>query len=89
MMEAMSTELNQEIVEAIKQQPGKPLQVHDAAGQVYILMTNQQFQQYIYDDSELTPEEMIAAASIDIDETEEFEVSNMDEPNQNDSESEL
>ena len=66
----MISRINEDIVEAIKQQEGRPLQVSDAAGQVYIVMTSQQFQQYVYDDSELTPKEMLAAAGGSLDDDE-------------------
>lgn len=37
--------------------------MRDAAGKACIVMTSQQFQKYVYDDSELTPDEMLAAAA--------------------------
>lgn len=40
-----------------------PLEVQDAAGKVYFVMTSEQFRRYVYDDSELTPDEMLAAAA--------------------------
>ncbi|HEX7447594.1 MAG TPA: hypothetical protein VF306_08620 [Pirellulales bacterium] len=39
------------------------MEVRDAAGKACIVMTSQQFQKYVYDDSELTPDEMLAAAA--------------------------
>ena len=80
------TELNEDIAEAVCRQ-GRPLEVRDAAGKVYVVMTNQQFQNYVYDDSELTPDEMVAAAALHLGDTEDWGAANMAHYDQNDSES--
>lgn len=62
----MTVELNKDIAEAVTRQD-HPLEVRDAAGRVYVVMTHQQFQKYVYDDSELTSDEMLAAAALHLD----------------------
>jgi hypothetical protein len=53
--------ISEDIVDAFKQQD-RPLEVRDAAGDVYYVLTEPQFRRYVYDDSDLTDAEMIAAA---------------------------
>lgn len=65
----MTIELNKDIAEAVDRQ-GHPLEVRDAAGRVYVVTTGQQFRKYVYDDSELTPDEMLAAAAVHLDDPE-------------------
>jgi len=65
----MTAKLNEDIAEAVNRQD-RPLEVLDAAGKVYIVMTSQQFQKYVYDDSELTSDEMLAAAAQHLDDPE-------------------
>lgn len=73
----MSAQLNQDIANAVSRQD-RPLEVTDAAGKVYIVMTPQQFQKYIYDDSELTPDEMVAAAAVHLDDHEGWGAADID-----------
>ena len=51
---------------------------------MYIVMTSQQFQKYIYDDSEITPEEMLAAAAWELDDREGRGAPGMDVSDQDD-----
>lgn len=67
----MNARLNDDIVEAVNRQD-RPLEVLDAAGKLYVVMTSQQFQKYVYDDSELTVDEMLAAAAMQLDDAEEL-----------------
>ncbi len=73
----MTAELNRDIAEAVSCQD-RPLEVRDAAGRVYIVMTSQQFQKYIYDDSELSSDEMLAAAALHLDDPEGWGAAGMD-----------
>lgn len=75
----MNIEVTNEIVQALQKQPGLPLQLRDAAGQIYYIMTDQQFQQFVYDDSELTPDEMIAAANSALDDSEDWDAPGMED----------
>lgn len=81
----MTAKLNEDIAEAVSRQD-RPLEVWDAAGNVYIVMTSQQFQKYVYDDTELTPDEMAAAAALQLDDPEEWGAAGMDAYDQDDSE---
>lgn len=81
----MTTKLNNDIAEAVSRQD-RPLEVEDAAGKVYIVMTRRQFQMYVYDDSELTPDEMAAAAALHLDDPEGWGAAAMDAYDQDDSE---
>ena len=64
----MTPRLTDEQREAISRQPDCPIEVEDDQTKtVYVLMTRQQFQTLVYDDSDLTPEEMTAAAEQAID----------------------
>jgi hypothetical protein len=74
----MATKLNQDIAEAVSRQD-RPLEVRDAAGNAYIVMTSQQFQKYVYDDTELTPDEMAAAAALHLDDPEGRGATGMDD----------
>lgn len=62
------------------------MEVRDARGQVYIVMTSRQFQKYVYDDSELTPDEMMAAAAVHLDDSDRWGAAGMDAYDQDDSE---
>jgi hypothetical protein len=60
----MTPKLIQDLREALQDSAGKPVEIEDAqTHQVYVLMTRQEFQRLIYDDSELTEDEMQAAAA--------------------------
>jgi len=65
----MNTRITEEIAEAVKQH-GRPLLLEDSAGALYYVLTGEQFRQYVYDDSELTEDEMIAAGSFMLDDPE-------------------
>ena len=73
----MTAKLNEDIAEAAKQQD-RPLEVRDAAGKIYFVMTDQQFQKYVYDDSDITPDEMLAAAASQLDDPEGWGAPGMD-----------
>jgi hypothetical protein len=46
------------------QQVGRPLELEDELTNAsYVLMTREQFQKLVYDDSDLTADEMLAAAT--------------------------
>ncbi len=81
----MGDKLDQHITEAVSQQEG-PLEVRDAAGKVYFVMTSEQFHKYVYDDSELTPDEMLAAAASHLDDPEGWGAPGMDDYGQGNSE---
>ena len=81
----MIAKLNEDIAEAVSRQD-RPLEVRDAAGKVYMVMTSQQFQKYVYDDSELTPDEMVAAVAAHLDDPEGWGAAGMDAYDQDDSE---
>lgn len=73
----MTAKLNEDIAVAVSRQD-RPLEVWDAAGNAYIVMTSQQFQKYIYDDTELTPDEMTAAVALHLDDPEGWGAAGMD-----------
>ena len=79
-----AAKITEEIAEAVEQQPSRPLLVTDAAGKVYYVMTDQTFSQYVYDDSELTTDEMIAAAASGLDDPEGWGAAGMDDYDQDD-----
>ena len=81
----MTEQLNDQIAEAVSHQD-RPLEVRDAAGKVYFVMTSQQFQKYVYDDSELTPDEMVAATMSQLDDPEGWGAPGMDDFDQDDPE---
>jgi len=81
----MTDKLNEDIAEAVSHQE-RPLEVRDAAGKVYFVMTSEQFQKYVYDDSELTPDEMLAAAASQLDDPEGWGAPGMDDYDQDDHE---
>jgi hypothetical protein len=81
----MNEKLNDDIAEAASRQE-KPLEVHDTAGRVFFVMTRQQFQKYVYDDSDLTAEEMLAAATSPLDDPEGWGDAEMEAYDQDDSE---
>jgi hypothetical protein len=59
----MTPKLSNELRDAVQHNAGKPVEVEDEQHQVYILMTRQEFARVVYDDSELTPDEMLTAAA--------------------------
>lgn len=81
----MSDKLDEQIAEAVSHQE-RPLEIRDAAGKVYFVMTSEQFQKYVYDDSELSPDEMMAAAALQLDDPEGWGAPGMDDYDQDDSE---
>jgi hypothetical protein len=81
----MIADLNADIAEAVIRH-GRPLEVRDAAGKVYVVMTSQQFQKFIYDDTELSADEMLAAAALHLNDSEGWGAPSMDAYNQEDSE---
>ena len=81
----MTAKLSEDIAEAVNRHD-RPLEVRDAAGKVYFVMTSQQFQKYVYDDSELTPDEMLAAVASQLDVPEGWGDPGMDAYDQEDSE---
>jgi hypothetical protein len=59
----MTPKLIRDLREALQDSAGKPVEIEDPqTHQVYILMTRDQFQRLVYDDSDLTEDEMRAAA---------------------------
>lgn len=67
----MTLKITDEIRTAIGQQPGRPVELRDdETNTFYVLMTREQFQQLVYDDSDLTPDEMMAAAAQSLDDPE-------------------
>lgn len=81
----MTVKLNEDIAEAVSRQD-RPLEVRDAAGKLYVVMTSQQFQKYVYDDGELTPDEMLAAANLHLDDPEGWAAAGIEAYDQDDSE---
>ncbi|MFO7905236.1 MAG: hypothetical protein ACQESR_07980 [Planctomycetota bacterium] len=77
----MNEKLSENIARAVSHQD-RPLEVCDAAGKVYFVMTSQQFQKYVYDDSDLTPGEMVAAAASHLDAPEGWGAAGMDDYDQ-------
>ena len=73
----MNEKLSEDIAQAVSHQD-RPLEVRDAAGNVYFVMTSQQVQKYVYDDSDLTPGEMVAAAASQLDDPEGWGAPGMD-----------
>jgi hypothetical protein len=65
--------INKEIAEALERQRERPLEVRDAAGRIYYLMTEEQFRQYVYDDSELSADEMLAAAMTSLNDADDWD----------------
>ena len=67
----MTPKFINEIREAMQQQSGRPLEIpDDQMNTAYIVMTREQFQKLVYDDSDLTPEEMVAATATGLDDAE-------------------
>lgn len=81
----MTAKLNADIIEAVNRQ-NRPLEVQDEAGKIYFVMTSQQFQKYVYDDSELSPDEMLAAAESQLDDPDGWGAPGMGQYDQDDSE---
>lgn len=64
----MSILLTDELRQAIQQHPEHPLELEDAQTRTsYLLMTQEQFRRLVYDDSDLTNDEMVAAALVTAD----------------------
>lgn len=63
----MTPKLSKELSQALQNKPGTPLEVEDPeTSTLYVLVTREQFtrlQDRLYDDGELTTEEMLAAAA--------------------------
>lgn len=67
----MNAKLTDELRQAMQQQPDRPLEIRDdQTNTLYVLMTRDQFQKLVYDDSELTGDEMLAAAAAGLDDPE-------------------
>jgi len=81
----MTEKLSEHIAQAVTRQD-RPMEVRDAAGRVYFVMTSQQFQKYVYDDSDLNSGEMLAAATSQLDDPEGWGAAGMDAYDQDDSE---
>lgn len=81
----MSEKMSDTMATAVKQHGGL-LRLEDAEGAVYYVLTSQQFQQYVYDDSELTADEMIAAAATGLGDPEGWGASGMNDYDQDDHE---
>lgn len=73
----MSEKLDEDIAESVRHHDA-PLEVRDAAGRIYVVMTGEQLRKYVYDDSELTPDEMLAAAASQLDDPEGWGAPGMD-----------
>ena len=77
----MTPKLTKEIRDALQQNAGMPLDVEaedDPTHQVYVVMTRQEFKRLIYDDSDLTADEMLAAAAQGIDDPDGWGASELD-----------
>jgi len=73
--------------DAIRQQSGRPIEVEDEQTHtVYVLMTREQFQKIAYDDSDLTGDEMLAAAAQALDDPEGWGAAGMEAYDESDSE---
>lgn len=60
----MAPNVIQNLREALQGNAGKPIEIEDPqTHQVYVLMTRHEFQRLVYDDSDLTDPEMLAAAA--------------------------
>jgi hypothetical protein len=60
----MAPNLIKDLREALQGNAGKPVEIEDQqTHQVYILMTRHEFQRLVYDDSDLTDAEMLAAVA--------------------------
>jgi hypothetical protein len=61
----MSPKLIQNLREALQDTAGKPVEIEDAqTHEVCVLMTRSEFRRLIYDDTDLTSDEMRAAAAL-------------------------
>lgn len=59
----MTPKLIEELRDALQDNAGKPTEIEDAqTHQVYVLMTRDEFRRLVYDDSDVTEEEMLAIA---------------------------
>jgi hypothetical protein len=59
----MTPKLTNELRDAVQQNAGKAVEVEDDQQRLYVLMTRQEFERVVYDDSDLTEDEMRAAAA--------------------------
>lgn len=57
----MTPKISEDLAEAASQQD-RPLMVTDAAGKVFVVMTEQQFRQHVYDDGEFQVSDAYPAA---------------------------
>jgi hypothetical protein len=75
----MTPKLIQDLREALQDSAGKPVEIEDAqTHEIYILMTRREFQRLVYDDSDLTEEEMRAAANGALDDPDGWGARGMD-----------
>ena len=75
----MTPKITKEIRDAVNQHPDRPIELQDEQNQAfYVLMSRDLFQRYIYDDSELTPDEMTAAAGQFLDDPDTWAAPGMD-----------
>ena len=69
----MTPKLINDLREALQDSAGQPVEIEDPqTHQVYILMTRREFQRLIYDDSDLTEDEMQAAAGMAVNDPESW-----------------
>jgi hypothetical protein len=59
----MTPKLTNELRDAVQHNAGKAVEVEDDQHRIYILMTRQEFERVVYDDSDLSEDEMRAAAA--------------------------
>lgn len=75
----MIAKMTDELREAMRQQPGRPLAIKDDQTNIdYLLLTKEQFWRLIYDDRELTAQEMYAAAATALDDPDGWAAPGMD-----------
>jgi hypothetical protein len=61
----MTPKLISDLREVMQDSAGQPVEIQDTqTQQVYVVMTRQEFQRLIYDDSDLTAEEMQAGSAL-------------------------
>lgn len=84
----MTPKLINELREALADSAGKPVEIEDPqTHQIYILMTRREFQRLVYDDSDLTEDEMQAAASRALNDPEGWDAPGMEAYDQDDANS--
>ncbi len=67
----MSPKITNDQRNALRQEPDRPIEIEDEQTQkLYVLMTRDLFRKLVYDDSDITPEEMMAAASEELNDPE-------------------